>query len=79
MAVEREKEIGKLPPPTPGRGGAEEGAGAEGSRAGLLRICPPPPHRKLIASAGSRLHPSPPRHSAKISWEEDPEQRVPRV
>lgn len=59
---------------SPRERGAEEGAGAEGSQAGLLRI-PPQSDREQRHQAT----PFPVQALCKMSQEEAGEQRVPRV
>lgn len=74
MELEKEKQTVKIPPPPPppqGEGAAEGDGQKEASLASES-------HPRLLASTGTS-HPSPSRHSAKISREEAREQRVSRV
>lgn len=72
MELEKEKQTVKIPPPPPQGEGAAEGDGQK--EASLASES----HPRLLASTGTS-HPSPSRHSAKMSREEAREQRVSRV
>ena len=72
MELEKEKQTVKIPPPSPQGEGAAEGDGQK--EASLASES----HPRLLASTDTS-HPSPSRHSAKMSRQEAGEQRVSRV